>query len=74
MSKISRVNIARELGAYFEMVEMGQHMMISGLVDQGFTLIEAKREYARLHKERFTKGDSLGLVQRAMRAGIWRRK
>jgi hypothetical protein len=74
MPKIRKVSIARELGAYFELVEIGRELMISSLIEQGLTPFEAKTEYARLHKERFSKGDPQGLVQRAMKAGIWRRK
>ena len=71
---MSRVSILRELGAYFELVEIGKELMISSLIEQGFTPLEAKAEYARLHKERFIRGDPPDLVQRAMKAGIWRRK
>ena len=74
MPKTPRVSILRELGAYFELVEIGKGMMISSLIEQGLTSLEAKTEFARIHKERFARGDSSGLVQRAMKAGIWRRK
>ncbi len=74
MPRTKTVWMGRELGAYFEMVELGQEMMISSLTEEGFTRDEAKREFARLHKERFSKGDPPGLVDRAMKAGIWKRR
>jgi hypothetical protein len=73
MPKTRKVSIFRELGAYFEMVEIGKEMMISSLTEQGLTPLEAKIEFARLHKERFLRGDPPDLVQRAMKAGVWRR-
>lgn len=74
MNPPKTVRMDTALGAYFEMVELGQDMMISGLIDEGLTPTEARREYARLHKERFARGDSPGLIDRAMRAGIWGRE
>jgi hypothetical protein len=74
MPKIHKVSIARELGVYFELVELGKKLMISSLIEQGFTVLGAKREYARLHKERFARGDPPNLVLRAMKAGIWGRR
>lgn len=73
MPKPRKISIFKELGAYFEMVEIGKELMISSLIEQGFTPFEAKTEFARLHKERFARGDSPDLTRRAMKAGIWRR-
>lgn len=73
MPKTSKVSIFRELGAYFEMVEIGREMMISSLTEQGLTPLAAKIEFSRLHKERFIRGDTPDLAQRALKAGIWGR-
>lgn len=69
---MKRVSIERELGAYFELVEIGTRLFVSGLMEAGLSRKRAKKEAARLQKERFMRGDAPGLVARAWKAGIWR--
>lgn len=74
MPKTATIDMSNGMAAYFEMVEFGKAMMLSSLVERGLTVAQAKVEFARLHKERFMRGDPPGLVARALKAGIWGRR